>query len=276
MTVGVIGLGLIGGSLAKAYKQAEHTVLAHDLDSGILGIAQLSKVIDAPLTADNIGQCELILIALYPEASVKWLEDNAPLIDKNTLVIDTCGVKQYVCDRCFPIAEKYGFTFVGGHPMAGTQFSGFKYSRPTMFKGSSMVIVPPRYDDIGFFDRVKAALEPCMFGRITVTDPDRHDEMIAFTSQMAHVVSNAYIKSPVARSHRGFSAGSYKDLTRVAWLNETMWTELFIENKDKLVSELDFFLNSVTAYRDAIANEDHDTLKALLAEGRIIKEEVDR
>ena len=190
--------------------------------------------------------------------------------------MDTCGTKRQVCETCFTLAEEYGFTFVGGHPMAGTQFSGFKHSRATLFKGASMIIVPPRYDDMAFFARIKELLAPCGFGRVTVTDGARHDEMIAFTSQMAHVVSNAYIKSPTARAHKGFSAGSYKDLTRVAWLNEQMWTELFLENRDNLIRELDGFLDSVRAYRDAMAAGDANALRELLAEGRKIKEEVDR
>ncbi|MBQ8929369.1 MAG: prephenate dehydrogenase [Oscillospiraceae bacterium] len=276
MTVGIVGLGLIGGSFAKAYTQAGHTVFAGDRDENVLGIAKIGGFIAGELTGENLAACELLLIALYPQAAIAWLREHAGQIGKNTLVMDTCGTKRQVCETCFTLAEEYGFTFVGGHPMAGTQFSGFKHSRATLFKGASMIIVPPRYDDMAFFARIKELLAPCGFGRVTVTDGARHDEMIAFTSQMAHVVSNAYIKSPTARAHKGFSAGSYKDLTRVAWLNEQMWTELFLENRDNLIRELDGFLDSVRAYRDAMAAEDANALRELLAEGRKIKEEVDR
>ena len=276
MTVGIVGLGLIGGSFAKAYTQAGHTVFAGDRDENVLGIAKIGGFIAGELTGENLAACELLLIALYPQAAIAWLREHAGQIGKNTLVMDTCGTKRQVCETCFTLAEEYGFTFVGGHPMAGTQFSGFKHSRATLFKGASMIIVPPRYDDMAFFARIKELLAPCGFGRVTVTDGTRHDEMIAFTSQMAHVVSNAYIKSPTARAHKGFSAGSYKDLTRVAWLNEQMWTELFLENRDNLIRELDGFLDSVRAYRDAMAAGDANALRELLAEGRKIKEEVDR
>ncbi|MBQ8025258.1 MAG: prephenate dehydrogenase [Oscillospiraceae bacterium] len=276
MTVGIVGLGLIGGSFAKAYTQAGHTVFAGDRDENVLGIAKIGGFIAGELTGENLAACELLLIALYPQAAIAWLREHAGQIGKNTLVMDTCGTKRQVCETCFTLAEEYGFTFVGGHPMAGTQFSGFKHSRATLFKGASMIIVPPRYDDMAFFARIKELLAPCGFGRVTVTDGARHDEMIAFTSQMAHVVSNAFIKSPTARAHKGFSAGSYKDLTRVAWLNEQMWTELFLENRDNLIRELDGFLDSVRAYRDAMAAGDANALRELLAEGRKIKEEVDR
>ena len=138
-----------------------------------------------------------------------------------------------------------------------------------------MVIVPPIYDDIGFLDRIKKLLEPAGFGKISVTTAEAHDKTIAFTSQLAHVVSNAYVKSPTAEGHKGFSAGSYKDLTRVAWLNENMWTELFLENKGPLLFELDHMISALGEYRDAIAADDGDRLRGLLRDGRIAKEKID-
>lgn len=275
MTVGIVGLGLMGGSFAKAYKEAGHTVLAHNRSRDTLELAKMSGVVDGELTATSISKCDLVIIALYPKATIDYLRDMAPHIGKHTLVIDTCGTKRDVCEACFPIAKQYGFPFVGGHPMAGTQFSGYKYSRATMYKGASMILVPETFDDIEFFDRVKAMLAPCGFGRVTITTAQKHDAMIAFSSQMAHVVSNAFVKSPAAREHKGYSAGSYKDMTRVAWLNETMWAELFLENRDYLLRELDIFMENLAQYRKALADSDQSGLEALLREGRLIKEEVD-
>ena len=275
MTVGILGLGLIGGSLARAYAVAGHTVYAADKDETILSFAQLAGAADAPLTPESIPECDLILLAIYPEGCAQWLAENARHISRNTLVIDCCGVKERVCDACFPLAETYGFTFLGGHPMAGTQFSGFKYSRANLFEGAPMVLVPPRFDDMELLERAKNALAPCGFCSFSVTTAAEHDRMIAFTSQMPHIVSNAFIKSPTAASHRGFSAGSYKDLTRVAWLNPQMWAELFLENRKHVLTELDTLLTSLTAYRDAVAAEDRDTLIALLDEGKKRKEAVD-
>ena len=275
MTVGILGLGLIGGSLARAYKLAGHTVYAAEKDENILSFAQLAGAVDAPLTAENMDKCELILLAIYPDGSAAWLEENAPHISKDTLVMDCCGVKRRICEKCFPLAEQYGFTFMGGHPMAGTQFSGFKYSRANLFEGAPMVLVPHRYDDMDLLDRAKAALAPCGFGSFSVTTADEHDRMIAFTSQMPHILSNAFIKSPTAASHKGFSAGSYKDLTRVAWLNPRMWAELFLENREFVLNELNIYLEALTAYRDAIAQGSEDTLITLLDEGKKRKEAVD-
>ena len=180
-----------------------------------------------------------------------------------------------VCAACFPIAERYGFTYIGGHPMAGTQYSGYKYAKATLYKGQPMVLVPPVFDDIAMLSKAEELLAPALFGRFSVTTAEKHDEMIAFTSQLAHVVSNAYIKSPAAGLHTGFSAGSYRDMTRVAWLNPGMWAELFLENRDFLGRELDTIIKALGEYRKAMEEGDRETLISLLDEGRRRKEEVD-
>lgn len=275
MTVGILGLGLIGGSLARAYAIAGHTVYASVRSEHMLSFAQLAGAVHAPLTQDNIGQCDLILLAIYPDGCASWLEENARFVRPDALVIDCCGIKQEICCRCFPLAKNYGFTFVGGHPMAGSQFSGFKYSRADLFDGAPMVLVPPEFDNMELLDRCKSMLAPCHFGYFSVTTAQEHDKMIAFTSQMPHILSNAFIKSPTASHHKGFSAGSYKDLTRVAWLNAPMWAELFLENKENTLFELDTYIRNLSAYRDALAQEDLESLTALLEEGKRRKEEVD-
>ena len=276
MTVGIIGLGLIGGSLAKAYRRDPSvTVLGWDTDRSITEFAQIAQAIHAPLTEERLGELDLLLLATYPEAVVEHRERLAPKIQPHTMVIDCAGTKEKVCQKVFPLAEQYGFPFLGGHPMAGTHFSGFKYSRADLFDGAPMVLVPPTFDDIRLLDRAKKLLEPVGFGRVSITTADKHDQRIAFTSQMAHVISNAYIKSPTAREHDGFSAGSYKDLTRVAWLNPSMWAELFLENRGNMLFELDTLIAALDQYRKAIRENDFDTLCRLLDEGRKIKEEVD-
>lgn len=276
MTVGIAGLGLIGGSLAKAYKQnGGHRVLGFDADPAILGIAALAGATDGALTPETAGECDLILVAIYPDAAIRYMEEIAPYIRKDALLIDCCGTKKSVCAAGFRLAREHGFIYAGGHPMAGTHNSGFGFSSADLFKGASMVIVPPEFDDILLYARIKDALAPAGFGAISVTTAEKHDELIAFTSQLAHVVSNAYIKSPTARAHKGFSAGSYRDLTRVAWLNPDMWTPLFLENRECLLKEIDTIVGSLIQYRDAIEKNDAAALRALLDEGRHIKEEVD-
>jgi prephenate dehydrogenase len=233
------------------------------------------EAIDEISTADTliIGGTSL---AVYPAAAMAWLRVSAPHLSKECVVIDLCGTKRGICGTCFGMAKEYGFTFVGGHPMAGTQYSGFENSKNELFRGAPMVIVPPEGCDESTLTRARELLAPVGFGTITVSTAEKHDRIIAFTSQLAHVVSNAYVKSPNAQVHKGFSAGSYKDLTRVAWLNEQMWTELFMENSDYLTEEIDGIINALTAYRDAMAAGDASRLKALLRDGREAKERVDR
>ena len=275
MKVGILGLGLIGGSLARAYALAGHTVYAIQRNQSMLSFAMLAGAVHGKLNEETIPECDLILLSIYPDGSASWLERNAHLVSKDALVIDCCGVKERICGRCFPLAEQYGFTFMGGHPMAGTQYSGYKHSRANLCKGAPMVIVPPRFDDITLFDKIKQLLSPACFGKFSFSSAEEHDKMIAFTSQLAHVVSNAYIKSPTAKAHKGFSAGSYKDMTRVAWLNESMWTELFFENKEPLLFEIDGIISSLKEYREALMADDKEQMRALLRDGRIAKEDTD-
>ena len=274
-TVGIVGLGLIGGSMAKAYAQAGWTVLGDDRDRVMLDFARMSGAVHGLLDAETVKTCDLLLLAIPPQAAVEDLRKRAPDLAPSTLVIDLCGTKRVVCEAIFPLAQQYGFTYVGGHPMAGTHNAGFKYARANLFKGAPMVLVPPEGHDMALLQRVKEALEPAGFGKLSVTTAEAHDRMIAFTSQMCHVVSNAYMKSPTARQHKGFSAGSYKDLTRVAWLNPAMWAELMLENRDCMLYEMDVLIQNLNAYRQAIADDDFAALSALLDEGRKIKEEVD-
>ena len=275
MTVGILGLGLIGGSMARAFAKSGTTVLASDKDNIILEFAQLAGVVNGEMNTSSIPSCDVIILCTFADACIQWLEANAEYIAQTTTVIDCCGIKKNVCDRCFPIAKKYGFTFVGGHPMAGSHHSGFKASRSNLFQGAPMVIVPPRFDDPELLQHIKDILSPCGFKSFSVTTADEHDRLIAFTSQMPHIISNAFIKSPTALTHSGFSAGSYKDLTRVAWLNPTMWAELFLSNKTNVLKELDYLISALEQYKKAICTDDAHLLIHLLDEGRKRKEEVD-
>ena len=275
VTIGVVGLGLIGGSLCKALGANGHRILGRDTDEHVSKYAVLTGVIGEELTDERVPECDYLFLAVCPGAAVEALRCLAPLVRKDAVVCDICGVKRAVCEPCFRIAGEYGFTYIGGHPMAGKQFSGIKYADADLFRGATMILVPKEHEDLFVVSRLSDLLRGAGFRSMTITTADKHDEMIAFTSQLAHVVSNAYIKSPTSRLHHGFSAGSYKDLTRVAWLNAPMWAELFLENRDFLIREVDTIIDSLTAYRDAMEQGDRDRLIALLAEGKRIKEEVD-
>lgn len=275
MKVGIVGLGLIGGSFAKAYAADNHEVYAKETNSSVVSFATIDNAIKGELTKEIAGECDVILICVYPAAAVEFMEEYGPYFGKKPIVMDCCGTKRVPANDGMKIAEKYGFTYVGAHPMAGTQYSGYKYAKKDMYKNAPMVIVPPTFEDITLLNRVKELLKPCGFNKISVTTSEKHDEMIAFTSQLAHVVSSAYIKSPTALSHKGFSAGSYKDMTRVAWLNPEMWAELFLDNKDYLSREIEMLINNLCEYKTAIDNDDRENLVKLLREGKERKEEVD-
>ncbi len=276
MVIGIVGLGLIGGSLAKATKKnTNHKVYGFDVSETTVKSALKEKSINKELTSENLKECDYVFIPLYPEAVKEYLIKNAKNFKENAVVIDCAGVKRCVCEDCFNIAEQNGFTFIGGHPMAGTQFSGYENSKDTMFHNAPFILTPKENEDILTLANAREVIISVGFGRVSVMTAERHDKLIAFTSQLAHIVSNAYVKSPSSTQRKGISAGSYKDLTRVAYLNETMWTELFLENKDNLIFELDYLINELKKYSDAMKNDDADELKKLLKEGREAKEKAD-
>ena len=282
---GIVGLGLIGGSFARGYAQAGVRVLAWDPDEDVMVAASMGTV-SGELNDETLGECDIIVLACYPEACIEWLAAHAQALADATdteaimgpVVIDTVGIKGIVCERAFNLARENGFYFVGAHPMAGTQFSGYAHSRADLFEGAPLVLVPPAVDDslkLELLSQVREMVRPLGFGKFSVTSAEEHDHVIAFTSQLAHVVSNAYVKSPTAQEHHGFSAGSYRDLTRVAHLNASMWAELMTDNAQYLSQELTYLIDSLAAYRAALEKKDEGQLEELLAEGDRIKRALD-
>ena len=268
MKIAIIGLGLIGGSIDKAIKDStDHTVYGADIQQSVVLRAKLIDAIDDELDDNKLSECDLVIIALYPEDTVKFISDKAGIIRKGSVVIDCGGVKRCICDPANRLAEENGFTFIGGHPMAGVERSGFESSFGMLFNNASMILAPSPEIDIDTLHRVKEFFLSIGFGSITIVTPEKHDRVIAYTSQLAHVLSSSYIKSPTATEHHGMSAGSFKDMTRVATLNPKMWSELFIENKDNLVGEIDTLISHLQEYRDAINDGDSEKISALLEDG---------
>ena len=277
-TVCVVGLGLIGGSFARAIKEnTDCRVLGFDRDLSASLAAKTAGAIDSIVGEDgSLGECDLTIISLYPEATLEFMRGHAAEFHRGSLVCDTCGVKRSICEEAYAIAKQSGFHFVGTHPMAGTQFSGFARSRSTMFKNAPLLLLAEEGEDMVILGQLHDFFAALGFSTIRFTSPEEHDRMIAFTSQLAHVVSNAYVKSPQAQTHRGFSAGSYRDLTRVARLNPDMWTELFLANGDFLAEEIDTLIDNLKKYRDQIRSGDKTALRRSLAEGSELKKQAEK
>lgn len=276
MRIGIVGLGLIGGSLAKALKyNTEHEVLGTDIDRGVLLKAKLLGAVDDELLPEQLPSCDLVITALYPQDTLDYITQHAQSFKKGAIVMDCCGVKRVICETLWQCAKENDFLFYGAHPMAGLHFSGFAYSDVHMFSNASMILLPPDNADINDLANLKHLFLSIGFTNIQISTPEEHDRIIAYTSQLAHVVSNAYVKSPQAQVHTGFSAGSYKDLTRVAKLNADMWTELFLDNVDNLTEELDGLIENLQQYSRALHEKDAKTLHALLKAGSDRKEKID-
>ena len=269
MKVGIVGLGLIGGSMAKSIKtRTAHTVYGIDLDHETMTMARMCGAIDAPLTEQTLPQCDLVLVAIRPGAAVEWVRQNAARISKSAILVDLCGVKRMVVKAITPMAEASGFAYIGGHPMAGRERGGFTAATDDLYVGDSMILTPDKRTDMQLLETLKAFFLDIGFASLTFSTPEEHDRIIAFTSQLAHITSSAYVKSPEAQKRRGFSAGSFQDMTRVARLDEDMWTELFLDDADYLTAELEVLIQHLTEYLDALKAGDADTLRKLLREGR--------
>ena len=276
MNIGVVGLGLIGGSLVKAIRQKTgHGVLGFDKSDAVMEDALKTGVLDGRLDAMTTEKCDTIIVCLYPDAVIDWMEKNRALIPKGAVVTDTCGVKGVLCAEGEALARENGFAFVGGHPMAGKEKTGWRASDPSLFEGASMILTPIGGEENQLTGVLSGLYRDLGFGRVVVTTPEHHDRMIAFTSQLPHVLSSAYVRSSASVGHHGFSAGSYRDLSRVATLNENLWTDLFLANRAALQTELDEMVRRLNEYADALRASDGDVLRSLLRAGRIAKEELD-
>ncbi|MBQ9330656.1 MAG: prephenate dehydrogenase [Oscillibacter sp.] len=269
MKVAIVGLGLIGGSMAKSIKaRTAHTVYGIDLDAETMTMARMCGAIDGPLTDETLPECDLILVAIRPAAAVDWVASHADAIAPSAIVVDLCGVKRTVVAGIAPIARQHGFAYIGGHPMAGRERGGFTTSSESLYEGASMILTPDDRSDMPLLESLKTFFLDLGFAGLTFSDPEEHDRIIAFTSQLAHIVSSAYVKSPEAQRRRGFSAGSFQDMTRVARLDEDMWTELCLDDADYLTGELKILIGHLQEFAGALEARDADALRTLLRDGR--------
>ncbi len=268
MNIAIIGLGLIGGSLGRVLcKKTDHTVFASDIDAKAMSLGRLLSAYHKPLTTENINQMDLVIFSLYPESLRKSLDETCPLLKKGAIVMDCCGNKRQVVSQMKTLSQKYPhLEFISSHPMAGREFSGVSHSTASLFDRASMILVPVSAS-LKTTQSIKELSLSLGFNSVVITSAKEHDRIIAYTSQLAHLVSSSYMKSPTATSFMGFSAGSFRDMTRVARLSPEMWAELTIENADFLVQEIDNIVGNLTDYKNALKNADKQKMKDLLADG---------
>lgn len=276
MVIGIVGLGMIGGSLAKAFKRAGLRVYGYDRDKNTLQLAQINHDIDGFLTRKRFGECDRIFLAIRPRDAVAWLEKNAPFLTEKTLVIDCCGTKRMICDRAFELMENSDLRFVGGHPIAGNQYSGFKHSAANMFDGTTFIVVMKNPNDIFLLDEVQKTVMLAGCRGVTRMTAEEHDRVIALTSQLSHIVSSAFVKSDNALTKGcDVTGGSFRDMTRVAHLNGSMWSELCMGNRDNALHELDGLIGELSNFRDALSSGDGNRLERLFTEGSLRKDRID-
>ena len=273
MNIGIIGLGLIGGSMAKAVRErTAHSVYGYDKNEETMFLAEMTKGIDKRLTKENLPECDMVFVAIRPDFAVQWIREHAGLIKKGAILVDLCGVKRSVVSAAAPLAKQYGFRYIGGHPMAGKEVAGYTNAASHLFDGASMILTPDKETDLPLLETLRDFFYSLGFGRLTFSTPEEHDRIIAYTSQLAHIASSAYIQSPESQEQMGFSAGSFRDMTRVARLDEDMWTVLMMDNADYLSDQVDILVDNLQKYQKALHEKDAEALRALLKKGREMKE----
>lgn len=273
MNILVSGMGLIGGSFCKALKKyTNHTVIGYDINSDIEKLAVSENSIDRIFNGDYSG-IDIIIVCMYPEITEQYFYSTVPRMEKNTLITDVCGIKGEMSERLHKLTRQYGISYIPIHPMAGKEVGGYSNSSADLYIRANMVITPFSDSDgnkVGMLSRLS---ENIGFRKIVVTTPQEHDSMIAYTSQLAHIVSSAYVKSPSLEKECGFSGGSFQDMTRIATMNEDMWTSLFMQNRKNLENELSILIQNLEKYRKALEENDSRTMKKLIKEGSDLKYE---
>ena len=272
MKIAVIGLGIIGGSFCKAIKKhTAHTVIGINRTHSVAEQAKNDGSIDVIGTVESLGEADIIFLCMYPQACVDFIKENGKFIKKGALVTDSSGIKSAICPQLYELSQEFGFVFVGSHPMAGKEKNGYGVSEAGLYKGASFIITPCGADEKYVNTLADLALS-IGFGQVKITTPEEHDRMIAFTSQLPHVLACSYVLSPCCPNHNGFSAGSYRDVSCVANINSKLWSELFLENREPLITELDILIDNITRIKDAIKDNDRETLADLLEQGHKIKQ----
>ena len=268
--IAVIGLGIIGASLARALKRAGLSVDGFDMNSETLEYALQMEYIDAPAT--DVSAYDCVFLAIPPKAVINALENYT--FKENAFVADICGVKECIENAVYSAPRNY--RYIGLHPMAGKETSGIKSSSATLFCGANLIITLAQGTRQSALEEAREFARALGFGKIVECTAVEHDKKIALTSQLAHIVSNAYVKSGQVPHCDGFTGGSFQDMTRIAGVDEHMWTELYMLNREHILTELRGLIHELSVYESAIEQGDEAALRDALAHGKAIRKKIKR
>lgn len=267
MNIFIVGLGLIGASYAEGLSKAGHKIYASNRTESVLKQAIAEGIIEADNDLSFLSKADLIILGLYPKHNIEFLESHQHMLKSGQLITDVSGTKVWMMDKIEKLLPK-DVTYTSHHPMAGKETSGFESRDHKIFKNANFIIVKSSKsgnNDEKILKRIAKDLE---FGKITITDAKTHDELIAFTSQLTHVIAVSLVQSDCLQETPQATGDSYRDLTRIAKINETMWTELFLENKDALLRKISDFQEELNFLKKLIENEDKSAIQTYLREAK--------
>ncbi len=266
MNIAVIGLGLIGGSVAKSLKGFMNCkIIGCDKDNNIINDALSDEVISEGYTdgGEFLKNCDFIILCLYPSANIEFIKENAQYLKSGAIITDVSGVKEFIISKITALLPE-NVEFVGGHPMAGKELGGYANSCNDLFKNASFLITPSEKNKPETVDFIEKFAKYIGCARIVRTTPKEHDAVIAYTSQLMHVVAIALCQSPILEKSALFSAGSLRDCTRVALINEKMWSELFLENKNELSQRIEEMIDNLKEIKDTLDSDDRTGLEEIM------------
>lgn len=260
--IGIIGLGVLGGSYAEAlhYAGYEH-IIGVDIDSESIETAKSLGWIEKGSDDPNIlSDCDIVISCLYPGVFVNWIKDHQDVLKPGTLLSDVTGVKRVVVEKINQELRP-DIEFIACHPMAGKEFKGIKYADAGRFQAANFIIVPTEHSSEQAIETMRTLAEEMHFKTITCLTPEEHDKMISYLSQLTHVIAVSLMNANDNDSLALYTGDSFRDLTRIAKINEEMWPELFILNKDYLIHDIDQFVQELHDFRDLVQNEDVEGMK---------------
>lgn len=262
----IVGLGLIGGSYAKALKRLGYHVCAIDNNEDTIKYALENDIIDDGTSTENkriLSDADCVILGLYPSIIVEWIAENQSFFKSGIKITDVTGVKSSVVYEIQKILRS-DTEFIAAHPMAGREVYGVANSDDKMFRDANFIVVPTENNSDEAIEWCKNLGRVLGFNRISILSPEEHDEMIAFVSQLTHCIAVSLMNCNDDENLKDYTGDSFRDLTRIARINENMWTELFFMNKEPLIHEMNSFIDVITKMRDIIVAEDSESLKEMM------------